>query len=188
MDKTSELLPCPFCGGDPKLRHIGNDRTAERKLEVKCSGCRMQLTHATRLHGFDWLEGLILRDWNRRALTQSAAVEGEPFSHACRFTANYPWELTPDGKRHCEKCVALYATAPPAQRPSGVDEDTLIALVAGPYHYHHKMDEAAEREGKAFDRCRELTIQNIRAWCATQRALAAALSTQDKQQSGGSSE
>src|SRR5690606_26934562 len=49
-----------------------------------------------------------------------------------------------------------------AQGGGEVPEAELIALVAGPYHYHHKMDEAAEREGKAFDRCRELTIQNIR--------------------------
>ena len=51
-----------------------------------------------------------------------------------------------------------------AQGGGEVPEAELIALVAGPYHYHHKMDEAAEREGKAFDRCRELTIQNIRTW------------------------
>lgn len=65
--RARELLPCPFCGGEPKLRYIGNDRTPERKLEIKCSGCRMQLTHAARTHGFNWLEDLILRDWNRRA-------------------------------------------------------------------------------------------------------------------------
>ena len=60
---------------------------------------------------------------------------------------------------------------PQAQGGGEVPEAELIALVAGPYHYHHKMDEAAEREGKAFDRCRELTIQNIRTWCATRRAM-----------------
>lgn len=50
-------------------------------------------------------------------------------------------------------------------------EEELIALVAGPYVYHHKMDDAATREGSAFDRCRDLTIQNIRTWCAMQRAV-----------------
>ena len=73
---------------------------------------------------------------------------------------------------------ALYAViVPPDAQAQGVGEALeaeLIALVAGPYHYHHKMDEHAEREGKAFDRCRELTIQNIRTWCATRRAMLAA--------------
>ena len=55
-----------------------------------------------------------------------------------------------------------------------VPEAELLALVAGPYMYHHKMDEAAMREARAFDRCRELTIQNIQTWCAMRRAMLAA--------------
>ena len=46
--------------------------------------------------------------------------------------------------------------------------------------YHHKMDEQAEREGKAFDRCRELTIQKIRTYFATLRACYAALPSPPK--------
>ena len=61
-----------------------------------------------------------------------------------------------------------------------VAESELLALVAGPYMYHHKMDEAAMREARAFDRCRELTIQNIQTWCATRRAMTAALAQQAK--------
>lgn len=74
---------------------------------------------------------------------------------------------------HWMRVDALLLLAASAKPQGGgeVPESELIALVAGPYHYHHKMDEAAEREGKAFDRCRELTIQNIRAWCATRRAM-----------------
>ena len=73
--------------------------------------------------------------------------------------------------------AALTAAAP--QAPVGgewvlVPEDELVALVAGPYKWHHKMDDAAMREAKAFDRCRELTIQNIRTWCAARRAMLAA--------------
>lgn len=52
-------------------------------------------------------------------------------------------------------------------------EAELIALVSGPYNYHHKMDDVAERIARAFDRCRELTIENIRAWCANRRAMLA---------------
>jgi len=52
-----------------------------------------------------------------------------------------------------------------------VPEAELLALVSGPYMYHHKMNELQEREAKGFDRCRELTMENIRIWCATRRAM-----------------
>jgi hypothetical protein len=66
----------------------------------------------------------------------------------------------------------LTAAQQPIREGGGeVSEAELIALVAGPYMYHHKMDEAAEREARAFDRCREMTIQNIQTWCATRRAM-----------------
>jgi hypothetical protein len=63
---SESLLPCAFCGGAPKLTYIGNARTPSRKVTVKCSGCRMQLTHAARVQDFAWLESHIARDWNRR--------------------------------------------------------------------------------------------------------------------------
>lgn len=84
-------------------------------------------------------------------------------------------ETMPDSQARCLLHVLAQEPAE-AQAQGGGEalEAELIALVAGPYHYHHKMDEHAEREGKAFDRCRELTIQNIRTWCATRRAMLAA--------------
>ena len=79
------------------------------------------------------------------------------------------------GCRPCEEAAGKFNETAEQQQGGGEAlEAELIALVAGPYHYHHKMDEHAEREGKAFDRCRELTIQNIRTWCATRRAMLAA--------------
>ena len=52
-------------------------------------------------------------------------------------------------------------TKTPEARAGDCTRDEIVALVAGPFMYHHKMDEAATREAKAFDRCRELTIQRI---------------------------
>lgn len=66
----------------------------------------------------------------------------------------------------------------PAHTPGArdaVNEEAIVALVAGPYMYHHKMDDHAIREGKAFDRCRELTIQNVRTFFATRNACDAAM-------------
>lgn len=62
----------------------------------------------------------------------------------------------------------LYAH-PPADA-----EDAIAALVAGPHKFHHKMDHAAEREAKAFNLCRKLTLQNIATYFATKRAIDAA--------------
>lgn len=52
-----------------------------------------------------------------------------------------------------------------------VTEDEILALIAGPHNYHHKMDEHAEREADAFNRCRELTIQNVRTFFAMRNAM-----------------
>jgi len=57
----------------------------------------------------------------------------------------------------------------PVQRAKEVTEEEVMSLVAGPYTYHHKMDDAAEREGKAFDRCRSMTLENIGTFFANRR-------------------
>ncbi|MGN6656022.1 MAG: Lar family restriction alleviation protein [Rhodanobacter sp.] len=64
---VSDLSDCPFCGARPSLHPQGNDFTRSRKLTIKCTGCRIQLTHAAITHDFEWLRDHIKRDWNRRA-------------------------------------------------------------------------------------------------------------------------
>jgi len=59
----------------------------------------------------------------------------------------------------------------PSEGDGRVPEAELLALVSGPYMYHHKMNELQEREAKGFDRCRELTMENIRIWCATRQSM-----------------
>lgn len=49
-------------------------------------------------------------------------------------------------------------------------ESEVIGLVAGPAKWHHKMNEIQEREAEAFDRCREITIANIKTWFAVRNA------------------
>lgn len=61
------LLPCPFCGGLPEIRHIGNDCSQKRKITIRCPRCRIERTDATLSHpGFDWLDKVGAENWNQR--------------------------------------------------------------------------------------------------------------------------
>lgn len=72
-----------------------------------------------------------------------------------------------------EAWTASRTTHPQDASGDAVTEADIVALVAGPYKYHHKMDEQAEREAKAFDRCRELTIQKVQTFFAMRAAMQA---------------
>lgn len=71
----------------------------------------------------------------------------------------------------------LYAHTAPEPTASGavVTREDVEALVAGPYMYHHKMNELQEREAKGFDRCRELTLKNIEIFFTARCAMSAAV-------------
>jgi hypothetical protein len=60
------LLPCPFCGGMPELKYIGNDRSKKRAITIRCPGCRIERTDASLRFGFDWIEGIVAKNWNTR--------------------------------------------------------------------------------------------------------------------------
>lgn len=61
-----ELLPCPFCGGDPVIKYIGNEHTKKRRIEIKCSKCRVKRTDATIYNDFEYLERVASEQWNER--------------------------------------------------------------------------------------------------------------------------
>lgn len=65
-----ELLSCPFCGGEPEVKHIGNDRSKKRAIEVKCTGCRVKRTDAAIRFDFFWLEKVAAENWNQRPSKQ----------------------------------------------------------------------------------------------------------------------
>lgn len=64
-----ELSPCPFCGGEPVVKHIGNDYVKKRSIKVRCSKCRVERTDAALRHGFEWLENIAAENWNQRPTT-----------------------------------------------------------------------------------------------------------------------
>lgn len=72
-----KLKPCPFCGGKPTLKYIGNDYSKKRVIEVKCSNidCRATMRNGAIRYGFEWLESLTAKVWNRRTEQQADACE-----------------------------------------------------------------------------------------------------------------
>ncbi len=64
-----ELKPCPFCGSEAKLVHVGNEYTKKRSTEIKCTkfGCfGMQKVGAIR-HDLVWTDDMAISKWNARA-------------------------------------------------------------------------------------------------------------------------
>lgn len=63
---TNELLDCPFCGSRPDVKRIGNYHTKKRKIQIKCTSCRVERTDATLTETFEWLEEVAAKNWNQR--------------------------------------------------------------------------------------------------------------------------
>jgi len=61
-----ELLPCPFCGGAPKLFRQGNAYTKRRRVMIKCASCRVERADATINHDMEWVECVAVEHWNVR--------------------------------------------------------------------------------------------------------------------------
>lgn len=73
-----KLLPCPFCGGKPKITFKGNDHTKTRSITIKCSDCRVERTDSAIRYDHNWLKNMALGQWNTR-------VDGEQQAEAIDF-------------------------------------------------------------------------------------------------------
>jgi len=60
------MLSCPFCGGEPKKKFIGNSHTKTRKIEVACTKCFTKQVTGTVRFGFDKCEEWANEKWNSR--------------------------------------------------------------------------------------------------------------------------
>lgn len=67
-DPMKDLLPCPFCGGKPEVKYIGNASTPKRFIEIQCSNCGAKRKDGaiTPRFGMDWLEKKAVEGWNSR--------------------------------------------------------------------------------------------------------------------------
>ena len=64
--KEIELLNCPFCGTAPIVKHIGNEHTKKRTIEISCPKCRVKKIDGAIAYGFGWLEDVAVKNWNQR--------------------------------------------------------------------------------------------------------------------------
>ena len=62
MTVTVKLLPCPFCGGKARIKHlyVGKEPTHSK---VECSKCHVK----TDFYLYEYGERNVTKVWNRRA-------------------------------------------------------------------------------------------------------------------------
>jgi len=63
---NKELKACPFCGGEPQLKVIGNDYTKKRSVLIRCPKCRIQVTNSALRNSMEWLIDISIKEWNTR--------------------------------------------------------------------------------------------------------------------------
>lgn len=77
---SAELKDCPFCGSKPTMKHIGNDHTKTRAVEVKCSNieCRVARTDKAFRNDHAWLTAVAVEGWNRRPALAASGGNAAP--------------------------------------------------------------------------------------------------------------
>jgi hypothetical protein len=66
---ADELLPCPFCGGEPEFYTIGNEYTKSRKAEIRCTKCMVKRTTGAIRHSLEWCGRKAIEAWNERTMS-----------------------------------------------------------------------------------------------------------------------
>lgn len=65
-----ELLPCPFCGAEPEMVQIG-----QNKIRIKCPECLVEKEQKVLRQTVDWLKGKMVAWWNSRMPTQPTSSQ-----------------------------------------------------------------------------------------------------------------
>lgn len=59
--KEREMLPCPFCGGEPEIKQTGKN-----KMTVKCKSCLIGVEQSVLRFSLEWLHAKLIENWNKR--------------------------------------------------------------------------------------------------------------------------
>lgn len=72
-----DLKPCPFCGSNVDVSHIGNRHTKSQSLLFKCTNrsCRIERKDAILNREIDWLIPKSVEKWNTRKVLENEPVE-----------------------------------------------------------------------------------------------------------------
>lgn len=62
----TDLLPCPFCGGEPEIKQTGR-----LKMKIRCKSCLIGIEQKTLRFGIHWLEEKLIEGWNKRIKQES---------------------------------------------------------------------------------------------------------------------
>lgn len=89
---SNDLKDCPFCGSKPVMKHIGNDHTKSRAVEVKCSNveCRIARTDKAFRHDHAWLTNVATEGWNRRPALATPPVASGALPDVTQALGNIP--------------------------------------------------------------------------------------------------
>lgn len=123
--ESVELLPCPFCGGDPAIT-IGVSPRGQKTVDVVCQDCSATVPA--------FCESDAITDWNTRATPPAAPAGGE--GEAVAYWVEHPkfgmeLSLDPpneDAERRGWVAKPLYLAAP-AQSASGHDIEAAIERI-----------------------------------------------------------
>ena len=64
--KKYEVLPCPFCGGEPKALTSGNEFTKKMSAEIVCKKCNVKMIVGAIHNSMEWCIGKVVENWNER--------------------------------------------------------------------------------------------------------------------------
>ncbi len=74
-DDFEKMLPCPFCGGEPKI-----EQNSRNGFKLNCKSCLMGYTQKTLRNSLDWLKAKMIENWNARTVSADTQrdLEGSP--------------------------------------------------------------------------------------------------------------
>ena len=63
---NTDLLNCPFCGGNAELITRGNNATKKRSAEVECTQCHTKQITGAIYKDLMWCAKTAIEKWNKR--------------------------------------------------------------------------------------------------------------------------